>query len=277
MKTLIRKHALITFFVLSYVLMYGAYFVHVWLNPGEPVPLWSPVWFVGVFSPTISAVFVAWVIGGLGEVRRLFGGFTRWKVGWFWYLAATFLLWAPFVIAIVYIALGNQPAGTQGRLDSPRAAVAGVLPVLFRTCLRRGWLARLCLAASGGEIQCPGIQPDFGCGLDLLAPAALLRARAGSDEHPHAHLFIVMRFSHHIPDLALQQHARQPGHHGAGALGIQPDRDADHRAIEPDARHGLLHDVWSLAFLGRCRDCDLLQAEVFITQACCKAAFPEAG
>ena len=119
MKTWIQKHALITFFVLSYALMYGVYFGHIWLRPGEPVPLWTPIWFIGAFSPTLSALFVSWVVGGLGEVKRLLLGFTRWKLGWFWYLAATFLLWAPFLIALVYIALGNLPAGLRSEWTLP--------------------------------------------------------------------------------------------------------------------------------------------------------------
>jgi membrane protease YdiL (CAAX protease family) len=119
MKTWIRKHQLIAFFILSYALMYVPYFGHIWLRPGEPVPLWTPVWFIGVFSPTVSAIFVAWVVGGAVEVKRLLSGFARWKVSWFWYFAASFLLWAPFVIALVYMALGNPPAGLRAGWTVP--------------------------------------------------------------------------------------------------------------------------------------------------------------
>jgi hypothetical protein len=38
------------------------------------------VWFLNVFSPTIGAIFVAWIIGGWAEVKQLLAGFTRWKV-----------------------------------------------------------------------------------------------------------------------------------------------------------------------------------------------------
>jgi membrane protease YdiL (CAAX protease family) len=111
MKTWIRTHQLITFFVLAYALQYGAYFGHIWLRPGQEVPFFTPVWFIGVFSPTISAAFVAWMSGGTVELKRLFSGFTRWKVGWFWYLAALFIIWAPMVMALVYVAIGNPPVG----------------------------------------------------------------------------------------------------------------------------------------------------------------------
>ena len=109
----IKKHQLISFFVLSYIIMYGVMFGYIFLNPGQPLQPWSLVWAVGIFSPTISAVFLSWVIGGAAEVKRLLSGFTRWKVGFGWYFAALFLLLGPLVIALVYIALGHPPVGLQ--------------------------------------------------------------------------------------------------------------------------------------------------------------------
>jgi uncharacterized protein len=111
MLTLIRKHQLISFFFFSYLIMYAAYFGYILLQPGQPLQAWSVVWALGVFSPTISAVIVSAVIGGWTEVRHLLAGFTRWKVAFKWYLAATFLLLGPIVIALVYIALGNPSSG----------------------------------------------------------------------------------------------------------------------------------------------------------------------
>jgi membrane protease YdiL (CAAX protease family) len=111
MKSWISKHQLISFFVLTYTIMYGVMFGYIFLRPGQPLQPWSLVWAVGIFSPTISAVFLSWVIGGTAEVKRLLAGFTRWKVGGGWYFAALFLLLGPLVIAMVYIALGHPPVG----------------------------------------------------------------------------------------------------------------------------------------------------------------------
>ncbi len=111
MKNWIGKHQLIAFFLLAYGIMFGVLFGYILLQPGRPLDPWSPVWALGVFSPTISALFVSWVSGGVSEVKRLLSGFTRWKVGWAWYFAAGFLILGPFAIAVVYMALGNPPAG----------------------------------------------------------------------------------------------------------------------------------------------------------------------
>lgn len=107
MRAWISKHQLITFFVISYLIMFGILFGFALLQPDQPLPSWSLVWFLAVFSPTFSALIVSSVIGGVNEVKRLLSGFTRWRVGWGWYFAAAFLLLGPFVIGLVYISLGN--------------------------------------------------------------------------------------------------------------------------------------------------------------------------
>ena len=93
--------------MISYLIMFGMLFGFALLQPGQPLPSWSLIWFLAVFSPTFSALIVSWVTGGTNEVKRLLSGFTRWRVGWGWYFAAAFLLLGPFVIALVYISLGN--------------------------------------------------------------------------------------------------------------------------------------------------------------------------
>jgi membrane protease YdiL (CAAX protease family) len=110
-KTWLRNHQLLSFFGLSYAIAYITLFGFIFLNPGQPMAQWSLIWFLFVFSPTISAVLVSWGIGGFPEVKRVLSGFTRWNVGLRWYFAAAFLLLGPFVVALIYIALGNPAAG----------------------------------------------------------------------------------------------------------------------------------------------------------------------
>jgi membrane protease YdiL (CAAX protease family) len=107
----IKKHELTSFFVLSYAIAYISVFGYIYLKPGQPMAAWSLVWFFFVFSPTISAVFCAWALGGWSEVKHVLSGFTRWKVGFGWYFAAAFLLLGPFVISLIYISLGNPATG----------------------------------------------------------------------------------------------------------------------------------------------------------------------
>jgi hypothetical protein len=111
MKTRIYEHPLIAFFVLSYAIMYGFMFGYIILQPRQPLQAWSLVWALGIFSPTISGLIISWIIGGWAEVKRLLSGFTRWKVSFWWYFAAAFLLLGPMLIALVYIALGHPAIG----------------------------------------------------------------------------------------------------------------------------------------------------------------------
>jgi uncharacterized protein len=113
MKAWIQKHQLLSFFALTYAIAFGATFTYIALKPGEPSQGWSPEWFLNAFSPTISALVLAWIIGGKGEIKRLLSGFSRWKAGLGWYLAAAFLFLGPLAFALVYGALGNPAPGIQ--------------------------------------------------------------------------------------------------------------------------------------------------------------------
>ena len=111
MKTLLQKHPLISFFTLCYAIMFGVLFSYISLRPGESLQRWSVVWFFSIFSPTISALTVSYITGGINEVKHLLAGLTRWRVGLFWYFAAAFLFLAPLGITLVYKVLGNESAG----------------------------------------------------------------------------------------------------------------------------------------------------------------------
>ncbi len=119
MRNWIRKYQLLSYFFITYLIMFGAYFGFIFTHPGEPNRAYSLVWFLGAFSPTIGAIIVSWVIGGFAEVKHLLSGFTRWKVNFFWYLAAAFLFLGPFAIAIGYGLLGNPVTGLQEGITIP--------------------------------------------------------------------------------------------------------------------------------------------------------------
>lgn len=107
----IKKHQLVSFFGISYAIMFGMLFTFIYLNPSKPLQPWSLVWFLSIFSPSISALVVTWIIGGMPEIKRLLSGFTHWKIGFFWYFAAAFLFLGPLVITLIYMALGNPFSG----------------------------------------------------------------------------------------------------------------------------------------------------------------------
>lgn len=87
--------------------MFGFTFAYI---AGAPLP-YPLVWFFSIFSPTITAILIALTVGGWPAVRRLLAGFTRWKLPIRWYFAALFLVAAPLVFALGYVALGNPVKG----------------------------------------------------------------------------------------------------------------------------------------------------------------------
>ncbi len=140
MKTWVQKHQLISFFVLAYAIMTAAVAAQLLLRPGQPDHPWSLVWFFYAFSPTFSAGIVSLIIGGWKGIRHLLAGFIRWKVGLAWYFAAAFLFLGPLFFALIYMLLGNQPAGLKPGMTV--AALAGqVLFTLFSGPLAEeaGW------------------------------------------------------------------------------------------------------------------------------------------
>lgn len=111
MKKWIQKYQLLSFFILSYAIMFGVTFGYINQNPSQPVQQWSLVWFFSIFSPSISALIISGIIGGIPEIKRLLTGFTHWKVGWRWYFWAAFLILGPLAITMIYKALRNPSAG----------------------------------------------------------------------------------------------------------------------------------------------------------------------
>lgn len=125
MKYWIQKHQLLAFFTLSYLIIFGVMFSYIYFNPDQPLQPWSLVWFFAIFSPSISALIVTGVIGGIPEIRRLLTGFTRWQVGWRWYFWAAFLILGPLAITLIYKALGNPGAGVKP--GETMASMAGII------------------------------------------------------------------------------------------------------------------------------------------------------
>jgi membrane protease YdiL (CAAX protease family) len=104
-----RRHPLIWFFALAFGINVAATSTTL----VEPIRSWSPAWLIAIASPSIAAYLISAGIGGREEVRRLAAGYSRWRIGWRWYLAATSLALIPLAIAVVYIAFGNPPRGLE--------------------------------------------------------------------------------------------------------------------------------------------------------------------
>ncbi len=118
----VKKHHLITYFVLTYLITFSFGFGLIWFSPGSHLEPWSLVWFFEVFGPTFSAVIVSGIIGGKPKITKLLSGLLRWRINIKWYFAAAFLFLAPLAITQIYRLLGNPVEGTGADLTLGKAA-----------------------------------------------------------------------------------------------------------------------------------------------------------
>ena len=106
---LVRRHPLVSFFVLAYALTW----------PLIPLVSLSPLWgFPALFGPALAAIFVAAVAGGRAEVKDLLGRVVRWRVGAGWYVV---VLGLPAGLALaaagLHLALGTDSSIEFGGLS----------------------------------------------------------------------------------------------------------------------------------------------------------------
>ena len=70
--SVVKRHPIITFFVLTYAIGWGC----------------IPFWTFAAFSPLVAALIVIPLTQGLPGLRQLGSRMIRWRVKWYWYLAA---------------------------------------------------------------------------------------------------------------------------------------------------------------------------------------------
>src|SRR5215207_7335043 len=173
----IRRHPLITFFVLTYALTWG----------------FLPLGIFGATGPLIAALMVIPITHGWAGLRELGSRMIRWRVRWYWYALAIGLPLAVFlVIVALNVALG-APAPSLAQF-SPWYAVIAVFAVRLVDPLdgpmseEPGWrgfaqprlqanrsplLATLILALLVAIWHAPLLLPQFGGSpLELLATFA---------------------------------------------------------------------------------------------------------
>jgi uncharacterized protein len=86
---LVRRHSLIAFFVLAYLLSWWIY----------PLLKFSPLLGIfGLFGPALAAIIMAAVVEGKSGVKALLSRAVRWRVGLPWYVIA---LGLPTVLSLV--------------------------------------------------------------------------------------------------------------------------------------------------------------------------------
>jgi membrane protease YdiL (CAAX protease family) len=120
MANLMRRHPLVTFFLLVFILTWV-----VWVPraSGAPLGVLGQAW---TWIPAIAALLAAALTGGRGALRELGSRLVRWRVGWQWYVVvilgpATFSL----AVAGIYTLFGGSWADA-----APPAILVGPLVVL---------------------------------------------------------------------------------------------------------------------------------------------------
>ena len=82
------------------------------------------------WTPNIAALVVSRVIGGKTDVRRLFGGWLKWRVSGWWYVFGLIPILIAFVSAGGYAIVGR---GGTLEATAPLSTSSFVLMVLFHT------------------------------------------------------------------------------------------------------------------------------------------------
>lgn len=119
---LIKKYPLESFFVIVFSIMYLAGIIGVYKLLVVPE---AALWIVGSFAPTIAAVIVLGISEGKTGIKKLFGTFLIWKVGFKWYFAAVSMTIIAAAVAVGYLYYQGLPI--------PEIPIGFALAALFTT------------------------------------------------------------------------------------------------------------------------------------------------
>ncbi len=176
----LRQHPVTSFFVLSYVLMYTSSY-HVHREPGAAL---RSVLVHRRVQPDDRGA------GPVGDPRRraedppLLAGFTKWRIGWVWYVFALSTVLIPLAPGHRLPRPGERVRRPGRRNHRPVPARRAGLHLPVGSLERGGRLARLRAATAPGAAQRPGGGRRDRRGVDVLARPRLLPA--GCDDDPAA-------------------------------------------------------------------------------------------
>src|SRR5918998_1628803 len=108
--SLVRRHPLITFFVLAYALAWW-----VWILYAFNITFLGPIFALG---PFLAAIIVTALTKGTAGLKALLSRMVRWRVGLGWYAAALLLPVAVYVVAVSLSILLGARASTAEQFGS---------------------------------------------------------------------------------------------------------------------------------------------------------------
>jgi len=110
MISLVKRHPIITFFVLAYVLSWW-----IWILYAFEITFLGPIFALG---PFLAAIIVTALTGGKASLKALLSRMVRWRVGLRWYAAALGLPVAVYLFAVSVNVLFGARASTAEQFGS---------------------------------------------------------------------------------------------------------------------------------------------------------------
>ena len=110
MMSLVKRHPIITFFVLAYALSWW-----IWILYAFNVTFLGPIFALG---PFLAAIIVTALTKGTAGLKALLSRMVRWRVGLGWYAAALLLPVAVYVVAVSLSILLGARASTAEQFGS---------------------------------------------------------------------------------------------------------------------------------------------------------------
>jgi len=113
MNAFIRKHPVFTYYVLTFVISWGAILLAVgpggFLSTTATSPAFPLVGVAALLGPSVAGLLATGLVGGKAGYRDLFSDLRRWRVGWRWYAVA--LLTAPLatLVTLALLSLATTP------------------------------------------------------------------------------------------------------------------------------------------------------------------------
>lgn len=105
----IKKHPLISFFIIVFAIMYLAGSIIIFELFAIPSIF---LWILGSFAPTIAALIVLGITNGKPGIKKLFKHFLIWRVGFKWYFATVSIAILSIIVSFAYLFSQNSAIPT---------------------------------------------------------------------------------------------------------------------------------------------------------------------
>jgi len=133
----VRRHPLITFFVLTYLLAWILWLPLVILRDTIPAPQGLILTLLGSAVPSLLAIVLTAIVLGRGSLRKLLGRLLIWRVDPRWYLMVVL---APVALAGGMVALNTLVGGPAISVNVP--LLAAVITLAFSIFPAVRWARR---------------------------------------------------------------------------------------------------------------------------------------